>query len=300
MVGHDMMVGELLDHLDKLGVADNTIVMYSTDNGPHYNTWPDAAITPFRSEKNTNWEGGFRVPAMVRWPDRIKEGQVINEIMSHEDWVPTLMAAAGRPNVVAELKAGAADWWTEDTARMAGMAAASACFKTLAKAEAPSDEVTTGETVADSDEESTEFMGLEVRPLSGPPSRKPYERTRDWRYRDTPQSTGQRELAKGSPPFSKGALCFDAPEIPPADRNLAFFPGDDGKQFDIEQQGGVGANHLACTALTVTQFGRNNELVLGTGFHELQTFGPPWNHLGKTESNGLTPLEATVKNGSVD
>ena len=80
---------------------------------------------------------------------------------------------------VAELKAGAADWWTEDTARMAGMAAASACFKTLAKAEAPSDEVTTGETVADSDEESTEFMGLEVRPLSGPPSRKPYERTRD-------------------------------------------------------------------------------------------------------------------------
>ena len=106
MVGHDMMVGELLDHLDKLGVADNTIVMYSTDNGPHYNTWPDAAITPFRSEKNTNWEGGFRVPAMVRWPGRIKEGQVINEIMSHEDWVPTLMAAAGRPNVVAELKAG--------------------------------------------------------------------------------------------------------------------------------------------------------------------------------------------------
>ena len=66
MVGHDMMVGELLDHLDKLGVADNTIVMYSTDNGPHYNTWPDAAITPFRSEKNTNWEGGFRVP---RWSD---------------------------------------------------------------------------------------------------------------------------------------------------------------------------------------------------------------------------------------
>jgi arylsulfatase A-like enzyme len=96
----------LLDHLDKLGVADNTIVMYSTDNGPHYNTWPDAAITPFRSEKNTNWEGGFRVPAMVRWPGRIKEGKVINEIMSHEDWVPTLMAAAGRPNVVAELKAG--------------------------------------------------------------------------------------------------------------------------------------------------------------------------------------------------
>jgi len=106
MVGHDMMVGEMLDHLDELGVADNTIVMYSTDNGPHFNTWPDAAITPFRSEKNTNWEGGFRVPAMVRWPGSIPEGQVINEIMSHEDWVPTLMAAAGRDTITEELKAG--------------------------------------------------------------------------------------------------------------------------------------------------------------------------------------------------
>ena len=100
-----MMVGELLDHLDKLGVADNTIVMYSTDNGPHYNTWPDAAITPFRSEE---YELGGQFPrssnGSLAW--RIKEGQVINEIMSHEDWVPTLMAAAGRPNVVAELKAG--------------------------------------------------------------------------------------------------------------------------------------------------------------------------------------------------
>ena len=106
MVGHDMMVGELLDHLDKLGVADNTIVMYSTDNGPHYNTWPDAAITPFRSEKNTNWEGGFRVPAMIRWPGKIPAGTIVNDMMSHEDWVPTLMTAAGRPTVTEELKAG--------------------------------------------------------------------------------------------------------------------------------------------------------------------------------------------------
>ena len=81
MVGHDMLVGELLDQLDELGVADNTIVFYSTDNGPHYNMWPDAGITPFRSEKNTNWEGGFRVPAMVRWPGQIPEGQVLNGIM---------------------------------------------------------------------------------------------------------------------------------------------------------------------------------------------------------------------------
>ena len=71
MVGHDNLVGRLLDQLDELGIADNTIVFYSTDNGPHFNTWPDAAITPFRSEKNTNWEGGFRVPAMIRWPGKI-------------------------------------------------------------------------------------------------------------------------------------------------------------------------------------------------------------------------------------
>lgn len=107
MVGHDMLVGQLLDQLDELGVSDNTIVFYSTDNGPHFNMWPDAGITPFRSEKNTNWEGGFRVPAMVRWPGKIPAGQVINDIMSHEDWVPTLMAAAGRPDIANELKAGA-------------------------------------------------------------------------------------------------------------------------------------------------------------------------------------------------
>jgi len=106
MVGHDNLVGRLLDQLDELGIADNTIVLYSTDNGPHFNTWPDAAITPFRSEKNTNWEGGFRVPAMVRWPDKIPAGTILNDMMSHEDWVPTLMSAVGRPTIVEELKAG--------------------------------------------------------------------------------------------------------------------------------------------------------------------------------------------------
>ena len=106
MVGHDNLVGTLLDQLDELGIADNTIVFYSTDNGPHFNTWPDAAITPFRSEKNTNWEGGFRVPAMIRWPGKIPAGTILNDIMSHEDWVPTLMAAAGRPTIGEELKAG--------------------------------------------------------------------------------------------------------------------------------------------------------------------------------------------------
>ena len=106
MVAHDRMVGELLDQLDELGVTDNTIVLYSTDNGPHFNTWPDAGITPFRSEKNTNWEGGFRVPAMVRWPGKIPPRTSLNDIMSHTDWVPTFMAAAGRPNIAEELKAG--------------------------------------------------------------------------------------------------------------------------------------------------------------------------------------------------
>ena len=106
MVGHDNLVGRLLDQLDELGIADNTIVFYSTDNGPHFNTWPDAAITPFRSEKNTNWEGGFRVPAMIRWPGKIPAGTILNDMMSHEDWVPTLMTAAGRPTVTEELKAG--------------------------------------------------------------------------------------------------------------------------------------------------------------------------------------------------
>ncbi len=108
MVEHDGHVGALLDKLDELGIADNTIVFYSTDNGPHYNQWPDAAITPFRGEKNTNWEGGYRVPAMVRWPERIKAGSISNAVMSHLDWVPTLMAAAGEEGVKADLVEGRA------------------------------------------------------------------------------------------------------------------------------------------------------------------------------------------------
>lgn len=95
MVAHDELVGQMLEQLDKLGIVDNTIVFYSTDNGVHYNTWPDAGITPFRSEKNSNWEGAYRVPAMVRWPGKIEAGVVSNDIMSHLDWMPTLVAAAG-------------------------------------------------------------------------------------------------------------------------------------------------------------------------------------------------------------
>jgi arylsulfatase len=106
MLEHDAHIGQFLKQLDDLGVADNTIVFYSTDNGPHMNTWPDAAMTPFRGEKNTNWEGGWRVPAMVRWPGKIKPGSVSNEIMHHMDWLPTFMAAAGEPNVKEELLKG--------------------------------------------------------------------------------------------------------------------------------------------------------------------------------------------------
>ena len=106
MVEHDGHVGALLDKLDELGIADNTIVIYSTDNGPHFNQWPDAAITPYRGEKNTNWEGGFRVPAMVRWPGQIASGSISNDVMSHLDWVPTLMAAVGDDSVKADLQAG--------------------------------------------------------------------------------------------------------------------------------------------------------------------------------------------------
>ncbi|ADJ27792.1 arylsulfatase [Nitrosococcus watsonii] len=106
MVEHDMHVGKLLDLLNKLGVADNTIVFYSTDNGPHMNTWPDAAMTPFRSEKNTNWEGGWRVPAMVRWPGKIEAGEVSNEIIHHMDWMPTFLAAAGVPDIKEQLRKG--------------------------------------------------------------------------------------------------------------------------------------------------------------------------------------------------
>ncbi len=106
MMEHDDHVGALLDKLDELGIADNTIVIYSTDNGPHFNMWPDAAITPFRGEKNTNWEGGYRVPALVRWPGKIQAGSINNNVMSHLDWVPTLMAAAGDDDIVSELKQG--------------------------------------------------------------------------------------------------------------------------------------------------------------------------------------------------
>ncbi|MBT8140010.1 MAG: arylsulfatase [Gammaproteobacteria bacterium] len=106
MVAHDELVGQMLQQLKTLGIEENTIVIYSTDNGPHYNTWPDAAISPFRSEKNSNWEGGFRVPAMVRWPGKIPAGKVSTSIMSHLDWVPTLMAAVGEDEVVSQLKKG--------------------------------------------------------------------------------------------------------------------------------------------------------------------------------------------------
>ena len=106
MIEHDMHIGLFLDKLDELGIADNTIVFYSTDNGPHMNTWPDAAMTPFRGEKNTNWEGGWRVPSMVRWPGNIAAGSVSNEIMHHMDWLPTFLAAAGEPNIKEELLTG--------------------------------------------------------------------------------------------------------------------------------------------------------------------------------------------------
>ena len=106
MIDHDKVVGALLDKLDELGIADNTIVVYSTDNGPHMNTWPDGGMTPFRSEKNTNWEGAFRVPEMVRWPGKIPAGVVSNEIIQHHDWLPTFVAAAGDPDIVEKLKSG--------------------------------------------------------------------------------------------------------------------------------------------------------------------------------------------------
>jgi arylsulfatase A-like enzyme len=106
MVAHDEHIGEMLNKLDELGIADDTIVMYSTDNGPHYNAWPDGGITPFRAEKNTNWEGGWRVPAFVRWPGKFKAGTVLNGIVSHQDWLPTLLAAAGDPDVSKKLLTG--------------------------------------------------------------------------------------------------------------------------------------------------------------------------------------------------
>jgi len=106
MIDHDKNVGEVLHKLDELGIADNTIVFYSTDNGPHMNSWPDAGMTPFRSEKNTNWEGAFRVPGMVRWPGKIKAGSVSNQMISHMDWLPTILAAAGEPAIKDKLLQG--------------------------------------------------------------------------------------------------------------------------------------------------------------------------------------------------
>jgi len=108
MIDHDKNVGQVLKALDDLGIANNTVVFYSTDNGPHMNSWPDAAMTPFRNEKNTNWEGAYRVPAMVRWPGHVKPGEVSNEIVSHLDWLPTLLAVAGDADVKNELMKGKA------------------------------------------------------------------------------------------------------------------------------------------------------------------------------------------------
>jgi arylsulfatase A-like enzyme len=106
MIDHDKNVGAVLKALDDAGIADNTFVMYSTDNGPHMNSWPDGAMTPFRNEKNTNWEGAYRVPCVVRWPGKIKPGVVSNEIVAHHDWLPTILAMAGDADVTDKLLKG--------------------------------------------------------------------------------------------------------------------------------------------------------------------------------------------------
>ncbi len=106
MIDHDRLVGELLQLLDDLQIAEDTIVMYSTDNGPHRNSWPDAGTTPFRSEKNTNWEGAFRVPLLLRWPAKIAAHGVLNGIVSHLDWLPTFLSAAGDPDIKEKLLKG--------------------------------------------------------------------------------------------------------------------------------------------------------------------------------------------------
>ena len=106
MVTHDEQIGQMLDKLDELGIADNTIVMYSTDNGPENDTWPDGANTPFRSQKDTNWEGAWRVPCFMRWPGKIKAGSVLNGIVSHQDMLPTFLAAAGEPDINEKLLKG--------------------------------------------------------------------------------------------------------------------------------------------------------------------------------------------------
>jgi arylsulfatase A-like enzyme len=106
MVTHDEQIGQMLDKVDELGIADNTIVMYSTDNGPENDTWPDGANTPFRSQKDTNWEGAWRVPSFIRWPGKIKPGTVLNGIVSHQDMLPTFLAAAGDPDISKKLLDG--------------------------------------------------------------------------------------------------------------------------------------------------------------------------------------------------
>lgn len=106
MMQHDDQIGQLLNKLDDLGISENTIVIYTTDNGPHFNMWPDGGITPFRGEKNTNWEGGYRVPCLLRWPGKVPAGSVTNEIVAGNDWVPTLMAAVGVPDIKEKLASG--------------------------------------------------------------------------------------------------------------------------------------------------------------------------------------------------
>ena len=106
MIEHDATIGTILKTLDDLGIADDTIVLYTTDNGPHQNSWPDAGTTPFRSEKDTNWEGAFRVPCMIRWPGRIQAGSVSNDAVSGLDWLPTLLAAAGASDIKQQLLTG--------------------------------------------------------------------------------------------------------------------------------------------------------------------------------------------------
>ncbi len=106
MIEHDMHVGELLDLLNELGVADNTVILYSTDNGPHFNTWPDAGATPFHGEKNSSWEGAFRVPAFIKWSGKMPAGVTLNGIVAHADWLPTFPAIARNENITGQLKNG--------------------------------------------------------------------------------------------------------------------------------------------------------------------------------------------------
>src|SRR5688572_25227983 len=106
MIDHDKNVGQMLNLLEELGITEDTFVIYSTDNGPHRNSWPDGGMTPFRSEKNTNWEGAFRIPLIVRWPGKIEAGSVSNEIVQHHDWFPTFLALAGEPDVAKKVQKG--------------------------------------------------------------------------------------------------------------------------------------------------------------------------------------------------